>query len=110
MTTNQDQVRGWLAAAINGEIPAEDLDQVMENMTRNGLIAPDLPPYEVEDQGGHYWYVSTLTIGSYRKFVTFQDTEPGGVLYLDPDTARDFANKFNAAAQDVEERSNDRNN
>ena len=73
-----------------------------------GLLAPDLPePYSCEGETA-YWYEGTYEIGVGRLTknsparVMLWDSEPGGVLYTDVESARDYALKILAACEYAE--------
>lgn len=67
-----------------------------------GLLMPDLPEHESELHGNRYWYSGSRIVSSFvlpggRTLVWFEDEEPGGSIYSDVDTARDYAHKILAA-------------
>lgn len=73
-----------------------------------GLLAPDLPePYSREEETA-YWYEDTYGIGVGRLTknspvrVMLWDSEPGGVLYTNVESARDYALKILAACEYAE--------
>ena len=73
-----------------------------------GLLAPDLPePYSYEEETA-YWYEDTYGIGVGRLTknspvrVMLWDSEPGGVLYTNVESARDYALKILAACEYAE--------
>ena len=73
-----------------------------------GLLMPDLPkPCSYEEETA-YWYEDTYGIGVGRLTknspvrVMLWDSEPGGVLYTDIESARDYALKILAACEYAE--------
>ena len=73
-----------------------------------GLLMPDLPePYSYEEETA-YWYEDTYGIGVGRLTknspvrVMLWDSEPGGVLYTNVESARDYALKTLAACEYAE--------
>ena len=73
-----------------------------------GLLMPDLPePYSCEEETA-YWYEDTYGIGVGRLTknspvrVMLWDSEPGGVLYTNVESARDYALKTLAACEYAE--------
>lgn len=101
-----------------------DVDEAIDHLADNeayvtaleaaGLLMPDLPAYSEADPEGAYWYEDTYGIGVGRLTknspvrVMLWDSEPGGVLYTDTESARDYALKILAAAEYAEkEQSND---
>ena len=102
-----------------------DVDEAIDHLADNeayvaaleaaGLLAPDLPePYSYEEETA-YWYEDTYGIGVGRLTknspvrVMLWDSEPGGVLYTNVESARDYALKILAACEYAEkEQGNDR--
>ena len=95
-----------------------DVDEAIDHLADNeayvtaleaaGLLAPDLPePYSYEEETA-YWYEDTYGIGVGRLTknspvrVMLWDSEPGGVLYTDIESARDYALKILAACEYAE--------
>ena len=77
-------------------------------LEERGLLAPDLPePYSYEEETA-YWYEDTYGIGVGRLTknspvrVMLWDSEPGGVLYTNVESARDYALKILAACEYAE--------
>ena len=95
-----------------------DVDEAIDHLADNeayvtaleaaGLLMPDLPPYAEADADEAYWYADTYGIGVGRLTknspvsVTLWDSEPGGVLYTNTETARDYAFKILAACEYAE--------
>ena len=73
-----------------------------------GLLAPDLPAYSEADADSAWWYAATYGIGVGRLSkasplrIMLWDSEPGGVLYTDIDSAREYALKILAACEHAE--------
>lgn len=73
-----------------------------------GLLAPDLPGPDPYDTRNTHWYEGTYGIGVGRLTkasplrVMLWDSEPGGVLYSDIDSAREYALKILAACEYAE--------
>ena len=73
-----------------------------------GLLAPDLPDPELYEEETAYWYEDTYGIGVGRLTknspvrVMLWDSEPGGVLYTNIESARDYALKILAACEYAE--------
>ena len=95
-----------------------DVDEAIDHLADNeayvtaleaaGLLVPDLPgPYSYEEETA-YWYEDTYGIGVGRLTknspvsVMLWDSEPGGVLYADIESARDYALKILAACEYAE--------
>jgi len=82
--------------------------QVAEALEAAGLLMPDLPPYAEADADQAFWYEDTYGIGAGRLTkwspvrVMLWDSEPGGVLYTDIESARDYALKILAACEYAE--------
>ena len=79
-----------------------------------GLLMPDLPGPDPYDTRNTHWYEGTYGIGVGRLTknspvsVMLWDSEPGGVLYTNIESARDYALKILAAADYAEkEQSNE---
>ena len=83
-----------------------DNDAYVTALEAAGLLAPDLPAYAEADAEGAWWHEGTLQVGTSNKFgkaqVAFTDSEPGGVLYTDIESARDYALKILAACEYAE--------
>lgn len=73
-----------------------------------GLLAPDLPAYSEADADSAWWYAATYGIGVGRLSKTsplrimLWDSEPGGVLYTEIESAREYALKILAACEHAE--------
>lgn len=69
---------------------------------------PDLPAYAEADADKAWWYAETYGIGVERLTnnspvkITLWDSEPGGVLYTNVESARDYALKILAACEYAE--------
>ena len=77
-----------------------------------GLLMPDLPkPYSREEETV-YWFEDTYGIGVGRLTknspvrVMLWDSEPGGVLHTNVESARDYALKILAACEYAEKEQN----
>ena len=85
-----------------------DLSGLVQALDDTGLLAPDLPPYAEADTDKAWWYAETYGIGVDRLTknsplrITLWDSEPGGVLYTDTESARDYALKILAACEYAE--------
>lgn len=92
----------------------DDVSVLIHSLDGAGLLMPDLPePYSREEETA-YWYEDTYGIGVGRLTknspvrVMLWDSEPGGVLYTDVESARDYALKILAACEYAEkERGNE---
>ena len=96
----------------------DDVDEAIDHLADNeayvtaleaaGLLMTDLPAYAEADAGKAWWYAETYGIGVDRLTenspvrVTLWDSEPGGVLYTDIESARDYALKILAACEYAE--------
>ena len=94
------------------------VDEVIDRVASNevyvtaleaaGLLAPDLPDPELYEEETAYWYEDTYGIGVGRLTknspvrIMLWDSEPGGVLYTDIESARDYALKILAACEYAE--------
>ena len=83
--------------------------EIMANaLQAAGLLAPDLPAYAEAGADNAWWYADTYGIGVGRLTknspvrVMLWDSEPGGVLYTNTETARDYALKILAACEYAE--------
>ena len=94
-----DRVEPELGHYQSAETLAQDLADA-------GLLAPDLPEPEHDEDGICFWGAATFSITAGQKdrpgFVAVQDSEPGGVLYMDPAYSRDLAYALLAAADHAE--------
>ena len=96
-------------------IYGDDLSLLIYTLRDAGLLAPELPePYSYEEETA-YWYEDTYGIGVGRLTknspvrVMLWDSEPGGVLYTNVESARDYALKILAACEYAEkEQDNER--
>lgn len=83
----------------------EDYATVLQG---RGLLMPDLPAYSEADAGSAWWYAATYEIGvgqlakASPLSIVLRDSEPGGVLYMDIESARDYALKILAACEYAE--------
>lgn len=91
----------------------DDVSVLIHSLNGAGLLAPDLPePYSYEEETA-YWYEDTYGIGVGRLTknsparVMLWDSEPGGVLYTNTETARDYALKILAACEYAEKEQDD---
>ena len=91
--------------SILGTIRARAAAHALEEA---GLLMPDLPAYAEADADEAWWYAETYGIGVGRLTksspvrVMLWDSEPGGVLYTDIESARDYALKILAACEYAE--------
>ena len=102
-----------------------DVDEAIDHLADNdayvtaleaaGLLAPDLPKPDPYDTRNTHWYEGTYGIGVGRLTknspvrVMLWDSEPGGVLYTNIESARDYALKILAACEYAEkEQDNER--
>lgn len=83
-----------------------DNEAYVTALEATGLLAPDLPEPDNHDEENTYWHEGTFQVGTSAKFgkaqVAFTDSEPGGVLYTDIESARDYALKILAACEYAE--------
>lgn len=95
-----------------------DVDEALDHPPANeayvsalktaGLLAPDLPAYSEADADSAWWYAATYGIGVGRLSRTsplrimLWDSEPGGVLYTEIESARGYALKILAACEHAE--------
>lgn len=102
------------ASCPQGRVLTIDQALVVANVLEEaGLLMPDLPePYSYEEETA-YWYEDTYGIGVGRLNknspvrVMLWDSEPGGVLYTDIESARDYALKILAACEYAEKKKED---
>lgn len=90
-----------------------DIGILVQAIHAAGLLMPDLPePYSREEETA-YWYEDTYGIGVGRLTknspvrVMLWDSEPGGVLYTNIESARDYALKILAACEYAEKKKED---
>ena len=95
-----------------------DVDEAIDHLADNeayvtaleaaGLLMPDLPGPDPYDTRNTHWYEGTYGIGvgwltkNSPVSVMLWDSEPGGVLYADIESARDYALKILAACEYAE--------
>lgn len=85
-----------------------DIGILVQAVHAAGLLAPDLPDPELYEEETAYWYEDTYGIGVGRLTknspvrIMLWDSEPGGVLYTDIESARDYALKILAACEYAE--------
>lgn len=85
-----------------------DNDSYVTALEAAGLLMPDLPAYAEADADKAWWYAETYGIGVGRLTqnspvrIMLWDSEPGGVLYMDIESARDYALKILAACEHAE--------
>lgn len=88
--------------------PVHACDIMADALEAAGLLAPDLPAYAEADADKARWYAETYGIGVGRLTqnspvrIMLWDSEPGGVLYTDIESARDYALKILAACEYAE--------
>lgn len=85
-----------------------DLSGLMQALDDAGLLAPDLPePYPYSGEVP-CWYEGAFragissTFGGQKPNVTFTNLEPGGVVHMDSESARELAHALLAAAEHAE--------
>lgn len=85
-----------------------DLSGLMQALEAAGLLMPDLPAYAEAGADKAWWYHGTYGIESAKNpkripdRIMLWDSEPGGVLYTDIESARDYALKILAACEYAE--------
>lgn len=73
-----------------------------------GLLAPDLPEPYPYSGASPCWYEGSFragissTFGGHEPKVTFTNLEPGGVVHMDSESARELAHALLAAAEHAE--------
>lgn len=78
--------------------------QAAESLEAAGLLAPDLPEPYPYSGASPCWYEGSFragissTFGGHEPKVTFTDLEPGGVVHMDSESARELALMLLAAA------------
>ena len=91
----------------------DDVSVLIHTLDGAGLLMPDLPAYAEADADKAWWYAETYGIGVGRLTknspvrVMLWDSEPGGVLYTNIESARDYALKILAACEYAEKKKED---
>lgn len=100
----------WLIADTCPEVTPAHAHRVAETMDRRGWLAPPLPGPSTtiadDDLNADVWHEGTWSISTATDHmpgkVAIQDTEPGGILYVEPEAARNLAHQLLAAAASAE--------
>lgn len=94
-------LEGYDPYSMSSEAASYDLNYA-------GLLMPDLPEPDSYEEENAYWYEGTYGIGVGRLSKTsplrimLWDSEPGGVLYTEIESAREYALKILAACEHAE--------